>query len=1224
MRHLILLLALFSASSFLTGQCDINVNFLTAECNEDASAFTVTFTVESSTEGNWVIPNFNLEGTFNSGEVYTSGPWPPASVGGAFTIFSSEPDSCFTTVTFPEIECDDPCFDFAVFTDQQTEQCGPDGETFLFVNWQTNSFPIIIDLLFDGGGLFSSDTINEGDFFQTIIPNWELFTLRVTNGEECVREQLIEEQLFNCSAITGRSWLDENRNGIREANENEPVQATVLLYRDNGAFVDSVHTTFNGAYRFDIFTQDQAYYLEIIPDDNQLNLTVDGQGGLCTGSDFNRQTRSSVVFDLLPGVSQDCVDAGWWVDNCNRIGFEVFNIFPDLPCTPGIPSVFVSGGEADFPIELMLIDQQSGDTARTETVTENGTYSFTDLPGAFYTVELSSFSGCSINGEFDNNALSPIPVAIVQEGTVCGDAGIILNADLGFDGPEVTYLWSTGETTPSIQATELNTVYFVQVFSEEGCSGTASIFVSGQGGFTDTIDVDPVYTLGCDGEPVTITINNPQEGFTYTWFGPQNITLTGESITTETPGFYEVSGQSGGECFSFGFTQVLDLTLGDITLESFANDSICGQGTCIQLRGIDLFNNDSPIEVTWDGPPSFDEWFAQQTFPIQGICGFENGLYTVTITTACDTVVVSYDSTSPECSEISGTLYLDSDGDCDLDESDTPAPGFVLTLTNDATGEMYYAWTGQDGTWSILLPDGTYTIEPIIEEGQPLEACDPATNVTLNGSAVTGVNIFMPVLFDCPVLTTEVTIPFLRRCFQGCAYVNYENSGTATGEDAQVVVVLDPFFTDVIPSVDPVSVEGNVYTFNVGDLPPFSGGTIGFIFTVSCEAELGQSHCIDASITPDDPCHMSDDWNGALVDITGAECIGDSIIFTVTNIGDNQMSIPLNYVIVEDGIMLSEEPLTNGQLIPGEAYQITMAANGSTYAVITNQEPNAPGTDQPTAVAEGCAGDGQSFSTGFANLLPLASGNPARSTVCRENVGSYDPNDKMGYPLGWDGGNIEEGTRLDYEIRFQNTGTDTAFTVVISDTIAPELDLATFKMEAASHDYTVTIDTHRVVTWTFENILLPDSSANLLLSQGSVTFSIDHDERLIPGDVIDNEAAIYFDFNDPIITNVSRHIIAKEGLPVSVRSVMAQSVNLRVYPNPASGFIKVQVPDNDIRPSDVLTVTDLHGRPLRSVTYDQLGQGLDVSGLPAGYYLLLVNDNQGFTRGRTAFIVSSK
>jgi len=336
------------------------------------------------------------------------------------------------------------------------------------------------------------------------------------------------------------------------------------------------------------------------------------------------------------------------------------------------------------------------------------------------------------------------------------------------------------------------------------------------------------------------------------------------------------------------------------------------------------------------------------------------------------------------------------------------------------------------------------------------------------------------------------------------------------------------------------------------------------------------------------------------------------------------MSVPLSYIIVEDGIMLTPEPLVNGLLEPGEDYLVPLAAEGGTYTLITNQEPNAPGSDEPTTVFEGCNGNGQGFSTGFSNLLPLNSGNPSQSFVCRENVGSYDPNDKMGYPLGWDGGNVNEGTRLDYEIRFQNTGTDTAFTVVISDTLSPKLDLATFKMEASSHDYVVTIDTHRVITWTFNNILLPDSTTNLLLSQGSVVFSIDHDASLSPGDSWENEAAIYFDFNEPVITNRTFHMITKDGLPTSVRGVEAQAVNLQVFPNPVSDLLKVTAPADDIQPTDLVVVTDIHGRPLLSSTYARLGQGLDVRSLPAGYYLLLLNDAAGRTRGRAPFVVASR
>lgn len=320
--------------------------------------------------------------------------------------------------------------------------------------------------------------------------------------------------------------------------------------------------------------------------------------------------------------------------------------------------------------------------------------------------------------------------------------------------------------------------------------------------------------------------------------------------------------------------------------------------------------------------------------------------------------------------------------------------------------------------------------------------------------------------------------------------------------------------------------------------------------------------------------------------------------------------------------MLSPVPIQNGMLEPSEDYLVTVPANGSTYMVIANQEPNAPGADQPTAVVEGCGRDRNgNFSTGFTNILELDSGNPAQFIACRQNVGSYDPNDKMGYPLGFNGGNIQSGTRLDYEIRFQNTGTDTAFTVVISDTISEVLDLATFKAEAASHPYTVSLDTHRVLTFTFENILLPDSSVNLAGSQGVVSFSIDHDPSLLPGDVIDNEAAIYFDFNEPIITNVSRHRIAKDGLPVGVRSLTAREIPVSVYPNPSNGRININLPQQEVDPQDVLVVADVMGRPMEATTYARAADGWELSRLPAGYYLLLINDRAGRTKGRTGFVI---
>ena len=81
---------------------------------------------------------------------------------------------------------------------------------------------------------------------------------------------------------------------------------------------------------------------------------------------------------------------------------------------------------------------------------------------------------------------------------------------------------------------------------------------------------------------------------------------------------------------------------------------------------------------------------------------------------------------------------------------------------------------------------------------------------------------------------------------------------------------------------------------------------------------------------------------------------------------------------------------------------------------------------------------------------------------------------------------------LTYTVRFQNTGTDTAYTVVIDDHAEP----APSARDPASADHFAHAHGpgHRqragMAEFRFENILLPDSNVNALGSQGFVTFRI--------------------------------------------------------------------------------------------------------------------------------------
>ncbi len=149
---------------------------------------------------------------------------------------------------------------------------------------------------------------------------------------------------------------------------------------------------------------------------------------------------------------------------------------------------------------------------------------------------------------------------------------------------------------------------------------------------------------------------------------------------------------------------------------------------------------------------------------------------------------------------------------------------------------------------------------------------------------------------------------------------------------------------------------------------------------------------------------------------------------------------------------------------------------------------------------------------------------------CRENIGSYDPNDKTIFVEGFASKEIiGEEDRIEYLIRFQNTGTDTAFTVRIEDELHESFDRNQLYPLTASHDYTWDLRGNKL-NILFENILLVDSTANEQASHGFINFDIGlKDDRPEPGSLIKNEADIYFDFNDPIRTNrVETYYLCKD------------------------------------------------------------------------------------------------
>jgi len=196
---------------------------------------------------------------------------------------------------------------------------------------------------------------------------------------------------------------------------------------------------------------------------------------------------------------------------------------------------------------------------------------------------------------------------------------------------------------------------------------------------------------------------------------------------------------------------------------------------------------------------------------------------------------------------------------------------------------------------------------------------------------------------------------------------------------------------------------------------------------------------------------------------------------------------------------------------------------------------------------------------------------------------------------------------MEYMIRFQNTGTDTAFTVMILDTLPATLDLKTIRPSVSSHPYSFNILGENVVQFVFSNILLPDSNINEAASHGYVKFAVKQQPDLADGTKIENEAGIYFDFNEPVITNRTLHTVGDLYLNVSTVS-FKPGVSLDVYPNP-SGAVATFLIKDVVTSDGTLYLYNIQGRLVKTQIFSNNKFELDVHALEPGMYLFRMDQN---------------
>ena len=568
-----------------------------------------------------------------------------------------------------------------------------------------------------------------------------------------------------------------------------------------------------------------------------------------------------------------------------------------------------------------------------------------------------------------------------------------------------------------------------------------------------------------------------------------------------------------------------------------------------------------------------------------------------------DPVTVGFTHSPNSFARIDGKVKQDENANCMGDPTENSLEGWKVTAVG-ASGFSSVTYTGENGNYELFVDTTSYDIT--LAPPHPIWESCPAVQVTVSEFDSVTIDLQASALQDCAIMSVDIETPLLRRCFDNNNFsVHYCNLGTLPGEAAYITVQFDDLISVVSSSMAYTELADNTFEFVLGDV---AGGDCGsFIITtmVSCDADFDQTLCAFANIYPNAPCIPSGaPYTGPSVYVEGA-CDGSNVAFSISNTGGEDMVSSSTYTVFKDGVLHESGPF---QLLANGTTDLSYPADGATYRVEATQVAGYPEETAPGYTIEACVTGGTEFSTSYFNMFSPADYGLSYDEECEPVIGAYDPNDKTPTPLGYgDEHFIEINTDIHYLIRFQNTGTDTAFNVVVLDTLSASFDLTSLDLGPASHAFEFRLLEGSVLEFKFNDIMLPDSNVNEPLSHGFFSYNIAQREDLSLGTVITNSAAIYFDFNEPVITNETFHTIGENFIETTSQVIhLEELVSLQIYPNPMQAFTMFDLEETSFEKAE-LELYDALGQLLRKQAFEGQQLVLQRNGLLPGVYFYKVH-----------------
>jgi hypothetical protein len=278
-----------------------------------------------------------------------------------------------------------------------------------------------------------------------------------------------------------------------------------------------------------------------------------------------------------------------------------------------------------------------------------------------YNVIVSDISGCTGTATVQVDVPAVPQVFISGPSSFCQNESVVISATPGY----VSYLWSTGATTPDILVNDSN-AYGVTVTDDSGCTASTATAVTGVVGPAPQISGPSVL---CEGADALFVLTETY--LSYTWSDGS----TGATFSVNVPGDYAVTVTDAAGCS--GIAGISLSVVDNPTPVILAQPYLCdGKITLIADTGFNAY--------TWNNG---------QTSPTISVN--TAGDYTVTVTDAfgcTGTDVVAVTIPAPPVVAVLGTLVFCENATSTL----TATPGFVNYLWNTgaATPEIVVNATG--------------------------------------------------------------------------------------------------------------------------------------------------------------------------------------------------------------------------------------------------------------------------------------------------------------------------------------------------------------------------------------------------------------------------------------------------------------------------------------------------------------------------------------------------